>query len=131
MNERSRIKFNPVTREIEIEGSEDFVKDYFNKIEKLLSMSGESGKAGQRVKRTDIAKQARKAVVKQPGEKKGKKKSNYDTVLELIMKSPDGINTTELKDRTGLSEQQIWGIIYRAEKVGKITKAKRGIYVSA
>jgi len=131
MDERSRIKFNPVTREIEIEGSEDFVKDYFNKIQKMLSVAGEPVQAGQRAKRTGVAKRTGKAVVKQPGEKKGKKKSNFETVMELIMESPDGINTTDLKERTGLSEQQIWGIIYRAEKGGKITKAKRGIYISA
>ena len=131
MNERSRIKFNPVTREIEIEGSEDFVKNYFNKIQKLLSTIEESVPTGPPAKRAGSVRRSRKADVKQPGEKKGKKKSNFDTVLELIMESPDGINTTDLKERTGLSEQQIWGIIYRAEKVGKIKKAKRGIYVSA
>jgi hypothetical protein len=130
MDERSRIKFNPVTREIEIEGSEDFVKNYFNKIQKLLSVAEEPVQTGQRAKRTGVARRARKVVVKLPGEKKGKKKSNFDTVLELIMGSSEGINTTELKQRTGLSEQQIWGIIYRAEKVGKIKKAKRGVYVS-
>jgi hypothetical protein len=37
MDGQSRIKFNPVTKEIEIEGSEKFVKTYFNKIQSLLS----------------------------------------------------------------------------------------------
>jgi hypothetical protein len=131
MDERSRIKFNPITREIEIEGTEDFVKNYFNKIQKMLSDAGQPVKAGPRARVVGVAKRARKAVVKLPGEKKTKKKSNFDTVLELIEANPQGINTTELKQRTGLSEQQIWGIIYRAEKVGKIKKARRGVYVSA
>ncbi len=36
MEERSRIRFNPATREIEIEGSEEFVRIYFGKVQKLL-----------------------------------------------------------------------------------------------
>jgi len=37
MGGQSRIKFNPVTKEIEIEGSENFVKTYFDKIQTMLS----------------------------------------------------------------------------------------------
>lgn len=33
----SRIKFNPVTKEIEVEGSEQFVKTYFGKLQAMLS----------------------------------------------------------------------------------------------
>lgn len=45
--------------------------------------------------------------------------------------SREGITTTALKEKTGLAERQIWIIIYRAEKRGKIKKTKRGIYVAA
>ena len=37
METKSRIKFNPVTQEIEIEGSEKFVKTYFDKIQSNVS----------------------------------------------------------------------------------------------
>ncbi|MEI7637705.1 MAG: hypothetical protein WCJ37_10395 [Syntrophus sp. (in: bacteria)] len=37
MGEQSRIKFNPETKEIEIEGSERFVGIYFDKIQAMLS----------------------------------------------------------------------------------------------
>ncbi|MBN1615481.1 MAG: type IV toxin-antitoxin system AbiEi family antitoxin domain-containing protein [Deltaproteobacteria bacterium] len=131
MDERSRIKFNPITSEVEIEGTEDFVKNYFSKIQKLLSNAGQTAKAGRPVKAIGAARRTGKAALKLPGEKSGKRKSNFDTVLELIAENPEGINTADLKQRTGLSEQQIWGIIYRAEKVGKIKKVKRGVYVSA
>lgn len=43
MVEISRIKFNPVTKEIEIEGSEKFVKTYFNKIQTMLTGKKETG----------------------------------------------------------------------------------------
>ena len=37
MKENSRIRFNPGTKEIEIEGSEEFVKTYFNKLQAMIS----------------------------------------------------------------------------------------------
>ena len=37
MAEKSRIKFNPVTKEIEIEGSESFVTVTLDKIQAMLS----------------------------------------------------------------------------------------------
>jgi len=42
MGVQSRIKFNPVTKEIEIEGSESFVKAYFDKIHEMLSGTQEA-----------------------------------------------------------------------------------------
>ncbi len=37
MRENSRIRFNPVTKEIEVEGSEKFVRTYFQKLQQMLS----------------------------------------------------------------------------------------------
>ncbi|MCJ7821193.1 MAG: hypothetical protein MUP53_08315, partial [Bacteroidales bacterium] len=37
MKNNSRIKFNPITKEIEIEGNEEFVKTYFDKLQVMLS----------------------------------------------------------------------------------------------
>jgi len=42
MGGQSRIKFNPVTKEIEIEGSEKFVKTYFDKLQSMLSGTQEA-----------------------------------------------------------------------------------------
>jgi len=38
---RSRIRFNPVTKEVEIEGSESFVKTYLGKLQTMLSEAPE------------------------------------------------------------------------------------------
>lgn len=56
--------------------------------------------------------------------------SNTDRVLELVRENPSGVTTSELKANTGLSEQQIWGVIYAAEKRGKVRKVKRGMYAA-
>ena len=42
MAKQSRIKFNPVTKEVEVEGSEKFVRTYFDKLQGMIS--GSEGK---------------------------------------------------------------------------------------
>jgi uncharacterized membrane protein len=146
MKENSRIRFNPVTKEIEIEGSESFVKTYFKKIQEMVFGSAEktvAAKKEPKTTRTDPAKKTEKkgkaikvspaakakkepkAAKKVPGEKRV---TNIDTVIGLIQGSAEGISTSKLKEKTGLSELQIWSIVNRASKGGKIRKMRRGVY---
>jgi NADPH-dependent glutamate synthase beta subunit-like oxidoreductase len=130
MVEKSRIKFNPVTKEIEIEGSEKFVKTYFTKIQALIS--GTKGTVAKAPIKEKPVKKARPSKVKgKKPTKQSKKGSNVDTVLTLVQKSPKGITTTELKKKTGLTDKQIWAIIANAKKAGKIKQVKRGVYAGA
>ena len=76
MKETSRIRFNPGTGEVEVEGSEKFVKTYFNKLQKLLSgssrkMAGEP-KAGKvrPAKKTNTGLRASKRF---PGKRPGRR----------------------------------------------------------
>jgi hypothetical protein len=132
MKERSRVKFNPVTKEIEIEGSEKFVKTYFDKIQKLLAGSQEASKPAEpRKKKARSSKKAPKVARKAMAKKKTKKVSKSNAVLALIQDSPEGITTTELKEKTGLADRQIWAVIANAKKAGKIRQVKRGVYTSA
>jgi hypothetical protein len=158
MDEKSRIRFNPVTKEIEVEGSESFVKTYFDKIQAMISGTAEekaktnrepeavteapakeaeekpkevkdpsvskAKKAPKTVKPT-VAKKIQKAGKKAPAEKRV---TNIDLVVSLIQGVPEGISTAELKTRTGLAESQLWNIVTRASKEGKIRKMKRGLY---
>jgi len=143
MKENSRIRFNPVTKEIEVEGSEKFVKTYFKKLQEMVFGLAEKTvavkKAPKAVKAAPVkadkkepkavkarpTKKAKKATKKAPAEKKV---TNIDTVLGLIQGSTEGISTVELKKKTGLAERQIWSIVNRASKAGKIRKVKRGVY---
>jgi len=54
--------------------------------------------------------------------------TNIDAVVSLIQGAPDGISTADLKIKTGLDESQIWNIVTRASKEGRIRKVKRGVY---
>ena len=157
MKQNSRIKFNPVTKEIEVEGKESFVKAYFDKLQGMLSgpAKGKAKKAPKAAKavpakkaekKTKAAKKAvpakkskkapkaakpaaakktKKTGKKAPAEKKVTK---IDAVLGIIQGAPEGISTAELKKETGLDERQIWSIVNRASKEGKIRKVKRGVY---
>jgi hypothetical protein len=139
MKEKSRIRFNPVMKEIEVEGTEQFVKTYFGKLQAMIS--GPSQKKVTIKRQPKAVKAApEKKVEKKPTLSKSprvskakkapakKKVTNIDTVVGLIQGAPEGISTAELKTKTGLAETQIWNIVTRASKIGKIKKVKRGVY---
>lgn len=142
MKKQSRIRFNPTTKEIEVEGSESFVKAYFDKLQAMLNetpkkpaMTNKISKAtklaGDRNAKASLAKAARslkdrKASRKEPGKKRI---TNIEKVISLIQASREGITTAQLKGKTGLPESQIWNIVNRATKAGKIKKMKKGVYV--
>ena len=54
MASNSRIRFNPVTKEIEVEGTEKFVKTYFDKLQAMISGAAEKKVASQ--ERTESCK---------------------------------------------------------------------------
>jgi hypothetical protein len=141
MASNSRIRFNPVTKEIEIEGAEAFVKKYFGKLQAMISGTAEE-KADKKKLETKAVKTAPKkkdpkaakvtpkkttkiVTKRKPGEKRV---TNQAAVVTLIQGAPEGISTAELKEKTGLAESQIWNIINSAAKAGKLRKMKRGLY---
>jgi uncharacterized membrane protein len=134
MEERSRIRFNPETREIEIEGSEEFVRIHFGKLQKLL-LGPTGGKEDKpkppRVLPAGRLKKTKSKTGLKKTAKKALKETLLDSVVRLIRGSEEGITTAALKEKTGLVESQIWSIVYRAEKQGKIKKTRRGIYITA
>ena len=151
MGKTSYLRFNPETKEIELEGSEEFIKSYFDKLQQKLPQSSGEGKKepaaattlpAKKVKVKAKAKAKTKAKAKIPVPRKaikvaGKKAivresrgaSLFDKVVGIIQGSAEGITTSELNVKTGLTDRQIWGITSRAAKLGKIKKTKRGIYL--
>jgi uncharacterized membrane protein len=141
MKGKTRIRFNPVTKEIEVEGSEAFVKAYFDKLQAIIEESSMEPAAEPKRANARPAKEAakapkaptarqRKKAGKATRKRAGAKRATHiDTVVALIQGSAEGISTAELKEKAGLSESQIWNIVNRATKVGKIKKIKRGVYI--
>lgn len=138
MVEKSRIRVNPQSGEIEIEGSEKFVKTYFKIIEKMFSENeekiGRTPRRGAGVtksgKKTAAAKAGRKGRSTKDARKRMRRGDISSTLIELI-KENNGITTGELVKKSGLDEQQVRSVIYRAQKLGQIAKQKRGVYVAA
>lgn len=120
MAEKSRIRLNPTTKVIEIEGAEKFVRENFDVIYKMMIGTGKLAK--------EPAQKVAKATSAKNSAAQTKKSSNKCIVLDLIKESKRGITTAELEKKTGLIDKQIWGIIYQAEKAGMVKKVGRGMY---
>ena len=107
MANNSRIRFNPVTKEIEVEGTEQFVKTYFAKLQAILSGASEKKaviKKEPKAAKGRPPKKTKKVIKKKSGRKRT---TNRDSVIGLIQGSPEGISTGELKKKTGLAESQL------------------------
>ena len=168
----SSIKFNHLTREIEMKGSESFIESNFNKIQDLL---GESFgvKTKMLSRRTKKAKEPiSSAIMKesQTGAEIARRESSEALaalpatepfipeiahelranrpplrkyirkvgipgheriVVEVAEQKTSVISVDSLKDKFGLSESKIEGIIRDAEKLGKVKRVMNGSYVWA
>ncbi len=130
MAEKSRIKYNPVTWEIEIEGTEEFVRDYFDRLQSIIRESAPGGiKKRRKVKKVTSEKVPRAGKEPRRARVGTKTRGAKAIVMKLVTEAGEkGISSSELQQKTGLSPRQIWSIIYRAEKEGKVTKERRGVY---
>jgi len=127
MAQTSRIRFNPVTREVEIEGTESFVKSYFAKIQTLLSGLEEAVKEPA-ARRSRVLKKA----AKEPAARKSLRRGGISsTIIEIVRASEEGIGIPALTKETGFTQQQVRTVIFKAEKQGVIQRVKRGVYVTA
>src|SRR5450756_2219212 len=102
MTSNSRIRFNPGTKEIEVEGSESFVKTYFGKLQAMIS-----GAVKGKVK----VKRATKAV-KAAAEKKAEK-------------TPKAIKAPRVKKTKKAAKAVKPTVAKKVRKTGKKTPAKK------
>ena len=54
-----------------------------------------------------------------------------DMVFETIKRSRKGLGFADIQAKTGFGEKKIRNIIFRLNKIGKIKRKSRGIYVAA
>lgn len=74
----------------------------------------------------------KKRVKKAPAAKKVAAKkpiTAVDTVLEIINRSKQGVDTPTLMKKTGFNEKKIHNLVYKLKKQGKIKSAGRGVSV--
>ena len=73
----------------------------------------------------------KKAPAKKPAVRTTRKQSPTVVVLKIIKRHKKGIDIPTLKKITGLPDNSIRSILYRAGKEGKIKRISRGVYASA
>ena len=61
--------------------------------------------------------------------KKTTRPTAFDTVMDIIQRSKEGVNTAQIKAKTIFNEKKIWDIVNRAKKLGKIKSPRKGFYV--
>ena len=54
----------------------------------------------------------------------------YDEVFNVIKRFNNGTGFPEIQDRTGFGDKKIRNIIFRLNKLGKIRRKSRGIYIA-
>jgi len=51
-------------------------------------------------------------------------------VFDVVQEYEEGVNFAEIQKRTGFNDKKIRNIIFRLDKLGKIKRIRRGIYVA-
>ena len=89
-----------------------------DRLEKLIKASS-AGK-GRQIVRSGRGRPARRSAM-----------TASDTVLEVIGRFKNGVGFADIQAKTGFGEKKIRNIIFRLDKLGKIKRVSRGIYVVA
>jgi hypothetical protein len=166
------IKFNLLTKEIEVKGAESFIESNFSKIQDLLVESlgvkrmivsrkakvnkeplsfvkMKESRIDAEIKGHEISEASpilsattssiiefsHELKVKRPPVRKYIRKDgmpgNQRTIVEVTKQKPSEISIASLREKFGLSESKIGGIIRDAEKLGKIKRSMDGSYTWA
>lgn len=54
-----------------------------------------------------------------------------DTVFDIIQKAPEGSSFKDIQNKTGYDDKKIRNVIFRLNKMEKIKRKSRGIYVAS
>ena len=72
-----------------------------------------------------------KATAVSKGAKKSPALTATDTVLNIIKRSKSGVGFAAIQTQTGFNEKKLRNIIFRLNKLKKINRKDRGIYLAA
>ena len=121
---------------IDLQVVEKSLKQLAQKMELMTKKVAKLEKANDAKKpkaRAGAAKRprARAGAVRKVATKKPARVSSTDTVLTIINKSRQGLNTAGLKLKTGLKDKSIRAILSKLKKQGKIKSKLKGVYAKA
>lgn len=73
-----------------------------------------------------------KTTKKAGAEKKAaNQETAFDAVVQIIAGSKQGVNTSQIKEKTGFDDKKIANIIYKAKNRNLIKSVSKGIYKKA
>ena len=64
------------------------------------------------------------------GARRGKGVPAAEAVLEAIKRSKQGLKFADIQTKTGFADKKIRNIIFRLNKLGKIKRHSRGVYIA-
>ena len=64
------------------------------------------------------------------GARRGKGIPAAEAVLETIKRSKQGLKFADIQTKTGFADKKIRNIIFRLNKLGKIKRHSRGVYIA-
>lgn len=108
-------------------------KDLESVIKGLKSLIRKTERIERKLETIPVAKprRGRPPVVVTGGKRTARRDGGtaMDDVYTIIAKSRGGATTTQIREKTGLNNKQIWNAINRLKTQKKIRSARRGIYV--
>jgi hypothetical protein len=69
-------------------------------------------------------------AVRSKGVRRGKGVSAAEAVLEAIKRSKQGLKFADIQTKTGFADKKIRNIIFRLNKLSKIKRHSRGVYIA-
>jgi hypothetical protein len=108
------VKFFMHTYNIPTKQDIDRIQVQLDRIERLL-INVEAGKGRRNPGTKDTTKQTLNTA--------------SDLILAVIQRHKDGIGFSDIQFQTGFGEKKLRNIIFRLNKMGKIKRKSRGIYV--
>ena len=86
--------------------------------------------------KSSAGKTGRQSVTRKVGAPKKRAKgaagmTASDTVLSIVKKHRSGVGFATIQTKTGFDEKKLRNIIFRLNKLGRITRKARGTYVAA
>ncbi len=100
-----------------------------NQLDKAIKAVEGSAAQGFSKKKKVSGKSAKKGST--AGKKTADSATAFDTVIQIISRSKQGIDTSKIKEKTGFDDKKIANIIYKAKNRNLIRSISKGIYVKA
>jgi hypothetical protein len=114
------VKFFMMSYDIPTKKDVAKVLDRIDRLEDLIKKKLAAKKIGRPVAENDS---------KAKGSRSRSAETASDVVLNTMGKFKKGVGFAEIQARTGFGEKKVRNIIFRLDKLGKIKRKSRGIYV--